>query len=89
MRAVITVIGKDMVGILAKVSAVCAEHEVNVLEVTQSILQDMFAMIMMVDIEKSKVPFGQFADELTALGEKLGLSIHTMHEDIFNSMHQI
>ncbi len=89
MRAVITVIGKDMVGILAKVSTICAEHQVNVLEVTQSILQDMFAMIMMVDIEKSDVPFEQFADELTALGESMGLSIHTMHEDIFNSMHQI
>lgn len=89
MRAVITVIGKDMVGILAKVSAICANHQVNVLEVTQSILQDMFAMIMMVDIEKSDIPFEQFADELTALGDSMGLSIHTMHEDIFNSMHQI
>ncbi|MBQ7037815.1 MAG: ACT domain-containing protein [Clostridia bacterium] len=89
MRAVITVIGKDMVGILAKVSTICASHQVNVLEVTQSILQDMFAMIMMVDIEKSDVPFEQFADELTALGNSMGLSIHTMHEDIFNSMHQI
>ncbi len=89
MRAVITVIGKDMVGILAKVSTICANHSVNVLEVTQSILQDMFAMIMMVDIEKSDVPFEQFADELTALGSSMGLSIHTMHEDIFNSMHQI
>lgn len=89
MRAVITVIGKDMVGILAKVSTICANHGVNVLEVTQSILQDMFAMIMMVDIEKNDVPFPQFADELTALGESMGLSIHTMHEDIFNSMHQI
>ena len=89
MRAVITVIGKDMVGILAKVSAICAEHQINVLEVTQSILQDMFAMIMMVDTAKSDVPFERFADELTALGETMGLSIHTMHEDIFNSMHRI
>jgi ACT domain-containing protein len=89
MRAVITVIGKDMVGILAKVSTICAEHQINVLEVTQSILQDMFAMIMMVDTEKSDVPFERFADELTALGETMGLSIHTMHEDIFNSMHRI
>lgn len=89
MRAVITVIGKDMVGILAKVSTVCSEHGINVLEVTQSILQDMFAMIMMVDIEKSDVPFTAFADELTALGESMGLSVHTMHEDIFNSMHTI
>lgn len=89
MRAVITVIGKDMVGILAKVSAVCADHKINVLEVTQSILQDMFAMIMMVDIENSDVPFTAFADELTKLGESMQLSVHTMHEDIFNSMHTI
>ena len=70
MRAVITVIGKDMVGILARVSAQCAGHGINVLEVTQSILQDMFAMIMMVDISKSDIPFTQFADELTAIGKE-------------------
>ena len=64
MRAVITVIGKDMVGILAKVSTRCAEHQINVLEVTQSILQDMFAMIMMVDISGSDIPFTDFADQL-------------------------
>ena len=89
MRAVITVIGKDMVGILASVSNVCAKHKVNVLEVTQSILQDMFAMIMMVDIDKSDVPFTQFAEELEQLGESMNLSIRAMHEDIFNSMHRI
>ena len=89
MRAVITVIGKDMVGILAKVSTSCAAHNLNVLEVTQSILQDMFAMIMMVDINGSDVPFTQFADELAAMGDEMGLSIRAMHEDIFNSMHRI
>ena len=89
MRAVITVIGKDTVGILHKVSGICAKHSANVVEVTQSVLQDMFAMIMMVDIEKSDVPFTAFADELTRLGESMHLSVHTMHEDIFNSMHTI
>ncbi len=89
MRAVITVIGKDTVGILAKVSTVCAAHGINVLEVTQSILQDLFAMIMMVDIDGSDVPFTQFADELAAIGDEMGLSIHAMHEDIFESMHRI
>ena len=89
MRAVITVIGKDMVGILARVSARCAEHRINVLEVTQSILQDMFAMIMMVDISGSDIPFTQFAEELSGEGKEMGLSIHAMHEDIFNSMHKI
>ena len=89
MRAVITVIGKDMVGILARVSTHCAQHTINVLEVTQSILQDMFAMIMMVEISESDVPFTAFADELAALGAEMHLSIHTMHEDIFNAMHTI
>lgn len=89
MRAVITVIGKDMVGILAKVSTACAAHDINVLEVTQSILQDMFAMIMMVDIDGSDVPFTQFAEEMANLGNEMGLSIHAMHEDIFQSMHRI
>ncbi|MBR2406991.1 MAG: ACT domain-containing protein [Clostridia bacterium] len=89
MRAVITVIGKDMVGILAKVSTKCAEHNINVLEVTQSILQDMFAMIMMVDIDKSDVPFTQFAEEMAAMGADMGMAIHAMHEDIFESMHRI
>ncbi len=89
MRAVITVIGKDMVGILAKVSAECAEHNINVLEVTQSILQDMFAMIMMVDISKSDIEFTEFADMLNKIGRDMNLSIHAMHEDIFNAMHTI
>ena len=89
MRAVITVIGKDNVGILHKVSGVCAEYHANVLEVTQSVLQDMFAMIMMVDITDMTTDFTKLSDKLTTLGTDLGLSIHTMHEDIFNSMHRI
>ena len=78
MRAVITVIGKDMVGILARVSSDCARHHINVLEVTQSILQDMFAMIMMVDISGSDIPFTEFADEMAAAGREMHLSIHAM-----------
>lgn len=89
MRAVITVIGKDMVGILAQVSAICAKNGVNVVEVTQSILQDLFAMIMMVDISKCAIPFQSLVDKLTQVGENMGLTIHVMHEDIFNSMHRI
>ena len=87
MRAVITVIGKDMVGILAKVSTICAAQNVNITEVTQSILQDMFAMIMLV--ETSQCDISKLSDQLTALGKELGLSIHVMHEDIFNAMHTI
>ena len=87
MKAVITVIGKDMVGILAKVSQSCADANTNVIEVTQSVLQDYFAMIMLVDISKMNC-------ELTELTEHLqksvdNMTIHVMHEDIFNSMHRI
>ncbi|HBC26875.1 MAG TPA: ACT domain-containing protein [Ruminococcaceae bacterium] len=89
MRAVITVIGKDMVGILARVSTICAESGVNVIEVTQSVMQDLFVMIMMVDISKSNIPFSELSDRLNGLGDELGLTIHTMHEDIFNAMHRI
>ncbi|MDR0889304.1 MAG: ACT domain-containing protein [Oscillospiraceae bacterium] len=89
MKAIITVLGKDMVGILAKVSTLCAQRNANVIEVTQSIMQDMFAMIMMVDVSEASVPFLELEKELVALGEGLGMKIHAMHEDIFNSMHRI
>ena len=89
MRAVITVIGKDTVGILAKVSNVCAEYNANVMDVTQSVLQDMFAMIMMVDISQMNTDFVVLGEKLNELGKSLNLSIHTMHQDIFNSMHRI
>lgn len=89
MRAVITVVGKDMVGILAGVSSICAGHKVNITEVTQSILEDMFCMIMMTDVSGCNIPFSDFSDELSEYGSKNGLSIHVMNEDIFNSMHRI
>ncbi len=89
MRAVVTVIGKDTVGILHKVSGICAEYNVNVIEVTQSVLQDMFAMIMLVDISAISGSFSELVDKMDELGKTLGLSIHTMHEDIFNSMHSV
>ncbi len=89
MKAVITVIGHDTVGILHKVSGICADHNVNVIEVTQSVLQDMFAMIMMVDISRISSDFSALSDEMAALGKAEGLAIHCMHEDIFNSMHTI
>ena len=89
MRAVITVVGKDSVGILAKVSAKCAESNVNINEVTQSVLEDMFCMIMLSDITEMSKPFGDFADEMENLGKEMGMSVHVMHETIFNSMHRI
>ena len=88
-KAVITVIGKDMVGILAKVSGICAEKGVNVLEVTQSILQDMFVLVMLADITHATTEVAGLADEFDQLGQENNLKIHVMHEDIFNSMHRI
>ncbi len=87
MRAVITVIGNDAVGILAKVSTECAAANANVLEVTQSVLQEYFAMVMVIDI-------GNINCELQALEEKIksrvpDMQVHVMHEDIFKSMHRI
>lgn len=89
MRAVITVVGKDTVGILAKVSDICAKSNINITEVSQTVMEDMFCMIMMADISSSSVEFNKFSDELTKYGEENCLSIHVMHEDIFNSMHRI
>lgn len=89
MRAVISVIGKDMVGILAKVSGECEKANMNVLEVSQTLLQDMFAMIMLIDITKGNVSLSEFAEHMEKAGQENGLKVHVMHEDIFNSMHKI
>jgi len=87
MRAIITVVGKDMVGILAGVSAVCAKERVNVLEVTQSILQEFFCMVMLVDLEKASVGVAELEQKIEEANPDM--TIHVMHEDIFNSMHRI
>lgn len=87
MRAVVTVIGKDMVGILAKVSTACADSNANVIEVTQSVLQEFFAMVMLIDIEKMNCELSELQENLKKCVD--GMTIHVMHEDIFNSMHRI
>ncbi|MBE6669544.1 MAG: ACT domain-containing protein [Ruminococcaceae bacterium] len=89
MKAVITVTGKDSVGIIAGVSTLCAEQSVNIVDITQSVLSEYFAMIMLADIDALKIPFSDFVDMLADYGSHRGLDIHTMHEDIFNSMHKI
>lgn len=89
MRAVVSVVGKDGVGILANVSAKCAEIDANIVDVSQTIMQDMFCMIMLVEIDRLKVEFTYFVDEMETYGKSLGLTIHVMHEDIFKSMHTI
>ncbi len=89
MRAVITVIGKDTTGIIAAVSNVLSERKINILDINQSVLSDMFVMVMLVDISTSNTPFSALSEELVALGDKMGLKILAMHEDIFNTMHRI
>ena len=89
MKAVVSVIGRDSVGIIAKVSAGCAESGANILDISQTVLNEYFTMIMIVDIKALTVPFNDFVDRMSALGRREGLEIHAMHEDIFNSMHRI
>jgi ACT domain-containing protein len=89
MKAVITVTGKDSVGIIARVATECSKRDANIVDISQSVLGEYFAMIMLADINELSVSFSEFVDKLSALGEKLCLDIHVMREDIFNSMHNI
>ncbi len=89
MQAVISVVGKDKVGILKDVATKCAEHNVNIIDVSQTVLRDMFTMIMLVDISKIDIKFGDFSEQMEAYGKEIGMEIRAMHEDIFNSMHRI
>ncbi len=89
MKAVVTVVGHDAKGIIAKVSAKCAERGGNIVEISQSVLNEYFAMIMVIELEGLNIPFADLVEELSELGKQNGLDIRTMHEDIFNSMHRI
>lgn len=89
IKAVITVIGRDSIGIISRVSGECARHGANIVDISQSVLREYFAMIMLVDISKLNIPFSNFVDEMASLGDDNHLEIRTMHEDIFNSMHKI
>ena len=89
MRAVLTVIGKDNYGIIAKVSTFLAERNVNILDISQTVLDEYFAMLMLVDISGSSGPLSELATECTSLGKSIGMSIHVQHEEIFNAMHSV
>jgi len=89
MKTIVSVIGKDSVGIISKVSSICAEHNVNIIDITQSVLQDMFVMVMLTEISDIKSSFADFSNKMKELGTKSGLDIRVMHEDVFNSMHRI
>jgi len=89
MKTVVSVIGKDAVGIISKVSSICAECNVIIVDITQSVLQDMFVMVMLTEISDMKDSFSSFSEKMKALGNESGLDIRVMHEDVFNSMHRI
>ena len=89
MNAVLSVVGKDTVGILASVSMKCAEYNANVIDVSQTVINEYFAMFMFINIDNLTIEFNDLVDELTELGKTKNLEIHVMHEDIFNLMHKI
>lgn len=89
MRAVVTVMGQDKPGIIAKTSTLLADNNVNILDITQTIVQNIFTMVMLVDISNSEQELSSLADSLNNLGAVLGVEIRIQHEDIFNSMHRI
>ena len=89
MKAVITVIGRDTVGVVAKVSAVCAELNINIEDVTQSVLQGMFAMIMLVDISKCSISHEELHQKMDALAAEIGMQIKLTRQEVFDAMHTI
>ena len=89
MRAVVTVTGKDKKGIIAEVSVFLAQRGVNVEDISQTILQDYFAMIMLVDVSDIKTELSELAKEREEMGKKIGMSIRLQHEAIFDAMHNI
>ena len=89
MKAIVTVMGIDRKGIIARVSACLSENNINILDINQTIMQDLFTMVMYVDMSDSGNNFAQVSKELSAIGEELGLEIRLQHEEIFRSMHRI
>ena len=89
MRAIVTVIGKDKPGIISKVSTELAVNNVNIEDISQTIVQGNFTMIMLCSFESAKLSLQEIKAKLVTLGEKIGVSIHVQHEDIFNAMHSI
>ena len=89
MQIVLTIVGKDKVGIIAKVSALLAENNVNILSINQTILEGYFTMVMLADMEKASVSLRDLQQILQKAGESIGVEIKAQHEDIFHAMHRI
>ena len=88
-RVIVTVVGQDKVGIIAGVSGILADYSVNILDISQTILQNFFTMIMIVDISQAKVDLQRLQNILKEKGEQIGVKINAQHEDIFKYMHRI
>ena len=88
-RTIITVVGKDTVGIIAKVCTYLAENSINILDISQTIVQEYFNMMMIVDMGKMTISFEEVADELANVGKELGVQVKCQREEIFNMMHRI
>ena len=89
MRAIITVIGHDMVGIIARVTAILSQNNVNILDISQSVLQEFFAMVMLADLSRCSLPFAELQAKLEEEGRAMGMSVRIQHEAVFESMHRI
>lgn len=89
MRIVLTIVGKDKVGIIAKVSNLLAEHGVNILNINQNILEGFFNMVLIADMAHANISLKELKDLATALGNEIGVDIRVQHEDIFTAMHRI
>ncbi|NLV35095.1 MAG: ACT domain-containing protein [Clostridiaceae bacterium] len=89
MNAVVTVLGKDKVGIIAGISRILSQANVNILDITQTTMQDLFTMTMLTDMTDANIAFSELSDSLEAAGRDMGLYVKIQHEDIFNTMHRI
>ncbi len=89
MQVVLTIVGKDKVGIIAKVSATLAECNMNIININQNIMQDFFNMVLIADMSKANVTLKEAKDKFTALGEEIGVEIRLQSEEIFTAMHRI
>ncbi len=89
MKAVVTVVGKDRTGIIARVSGYLADNDINILDISQTIMQELFTMIMLVDTKESSINAEKLSKDLDTIGEELGTQINVQHEGLFSAMHRI
>ena len=89
MKAIVTVVGKDRIGIIASVCTLLAHYQVNILDISQTVMQGYFTMMMAVDTSNIEIPFAELAKKLEAKGEEMGMSIRLQREDIFEAMHRV